>query len=79
MTELHTLSSKFFACFVFIRINYFQLDVQANSRTKSLGKYDVNAYMLIDIFNQLLGECFITHISLKTKCSTGPSCSELTL
>lgn len=53
--------------------------MQANSSTKSLGKFDVNAYVLIDIFHQLLGECFITHISLKTKCSTGPSCSELTL
>lgn len=76
-TELQTLS--IIACFIFIWINSFQFDLCANSRTKSLGKYDVNVYMLIDIFNQLLVECIITSISLKTKCSTGPSCSKLTL
>lgn len=76
-TELQTFS--IITCFMFIWINYFQLDLWVNSRAKSLGKYDVNVYMLIDIFNQLLGECFIASMSLKTKCSTGPSCSELTL
>lgn len=48
-------SLQSFACFIFILFNCIQHDLQSNYRTRPLGKY---AYMLIDILNQLLCECY---------------------